>query len=119
MSNPSKPKLLLDENFDTRPYLPILNQSYDVKHVTADLHRSGLSDEEVYELAVKQGRVVVTYNYKDFRPFATKSQHSGVIGVSTNLTRAQVDTKLTALIRKTPTKSLYGAAHYVSRETRS
>ena len=72
-NNPPKPKLLLDENFEPRSYLPKLNQLYDVKHVVDDLHKNGLKDHKVYELAVEQGRLVVTYNYKDFLPFADKS----------------------------------------------
>jgi hypothetical protein len=90
-----------------------------VKHVAEDLHKSGLTDQAVYELAKKQGRLVVTYNHKDFRSFADKSLQSGIIGVSPNLTRMQIDTKLTALLRNTSQKNLYGAFHLVTGETRT
>src|SRR3954447_10447593 len=117
--NQPKPKLLLDENFEPRIHLPKLNQLYDVKHVAEDLHKGGISDSAVYALAVKQGRLVVTYNEKDFRSFAKTSVNSGVIGVSTNLTAAQIDTKLVALLKKSSQKGLYGAYHYISGESRS
>jgi len=117
--NQPKPKLLLDENFEPRIHLPKLNQLYDVKHIAEDLHKGGLPDSEVYALAVQQGRLVVTYNEKDFRSYAETSEKSGVIGVSTNLTAAQIDTKLVALLRKSSQKSLYGTYHYISGESRS
>ncbi|MBA3723698.1 MAG: DUF5615 family PIN-like protein [Candidatus Levybacteria bacterium] len=113
----SKPKLLLDENFEPRIYLPKLNRLYDIKHVAEDLHKGGIEDRKVYEIAVKQERIVVTYNEKDFRSFAHVSEKSGVIGISTNLTPTQIDTKLAALLKKTSSKSLYGAFHYISGET--
>ena len=78
----------------------------------------GLTDPEVYEVAKKLGRLVVTHNDQDFRPYADKSLHSGVIGVSQNLKPPQMDTKLVALLRKTSYKNLYGAFHYISGETR-
>jgi predicted nuclease of predicted toxin-antitoxin system len=112
-----KPKLLLDENFPIRVYFPILNSRYDVKHISEDLHKDGIKDPEVYELAKQQKRLVVTYNNKDFRPFADMSQESGIIGISQNLTFSQIDTKLAALLKKNSSKNLYGAFHYISGET--
>ena len=114
-----KPKLLLDENMPYRRHLPNLNRSFDVKHVSEDFHKAGIPDSEVYELAVKRGRLVVTQNDKDFRPFAAKSLESGIIGVSTNLTPPQIDTKLVALLRKSSQKQLYGAFNYISGESRT
>jgi Domain of unknown function (DUF5615) len=64
---------------------------YEVKHVAEDLHKSGLTDQAVYELAKQQGRLIVTYNHKHFRPFADKSVQSGIIGVSANLSPSQID----------------------------
>jgi predicted nuclease of predicted toxin-antitoxin system len=115
--NLSKPKLLLDENFQPRIRFPKVNELYDVKHVAEDLRKGGLEDQQVYELAVKLGRIVVTYNVKDFLPFAESSEHSGVIGVSANLTPPQIDTKLVALLRKSSPKQLHKAFNYISGET--
>jgi predicted nuclease of predicted toxin-antitoxin system len=115
--NPSKPKLLLDENFEPRKHLPKLNQLYDVKHIVKDLHISGLADPDVYALAAKLNRLVVTYNEKDFLPLARTSQQSGVIAVSANLTPTQIDTKLISLLRRRSLRQLYGAFHYISGES--
>src|SRR5436305_11708813 len=93
-----KHKLLLDENFSSRLKFPRLNGLFDVKHIRDDLHAIGLPDPEVYRLAVKLQRLIVTYNAKDFQDLATRTMKSGVISVSTNLPSHQIDTKLTALL---------------------
>ena len=90
-----------------------------MKHVAEDLHKSGLTDRGVYELAREQGRLVVTYNHKDFRPFADKSVQSGIIGVSANLSPTKIDTKLVSLLRKTPVKGLYDGLTVLTGETRT
>jgi hypothetical protein len=64
-----KHKVLLDEGFPPRIYFPRVNQRFDVKHVKNDLRKIGLPDEEVYELAAMQKRLIVTYNAKDFKRF--------------------------------------------------
>ncbi len=97
--------------------MPKLNQLYDVKHLRDDFRITGITDPPVHALAVKQHRLVITFNAEDFRPLAEKSTESGVIGVSNNLTNEQIDTKLVAFLRKTKPKSLYGAFHYISGES--
>lgn len=103
-----KHKLLLDENFPVRKHFPILNRRFNVKHVGADLNQEGLSDPQVYNLARKEGRLVVTRNIKDFQKLAQNSTESGVIGISPNLTFEQADKKLTALLNRSSKKSLFG-----------
>jgi predicted nuclease of predicted toxin-antitoxin system len=114
----TKPKLLLDENFPPRARLPKLNQRYDVKHIRDDFGFVGLKDPQVYEVAVKEHRLLVTFNPDDFRPLVENREASGVIGVSHNFTNAQIDTKLVALLRKMSRKRLYGQFHYISGESR-
>ncbi len=111
-----KHKLLLDENFPVRKYFPALNRRFNVKHVGADLNLAGLSDPEVYALARKENRLVVTRNIKHFKELAQTSSDTGVIGVSQNLTFAQVDKKLTALLNKSTKKSLFGKLTVISGE---
>ena len=111
-----KHKLLLDENFPTRKDFPTLNRRFDVKHVGADLNQQGLSDPLVYDLARKQGRLVITRNIKDFRELALTSNDTGVIGISPNLTFDQIDKKLTALLNKSTKKSLLGKLTIISGE---
>ena len=77
-----------------RQRFPRLNSRFDVKHIRDDLHFSGISDPEVFRLAKKQKRLIVTLNGDDFRPMAQKSHDSGIISVSDNLRNDQVDSKL-------------------------
>src|SRR5437588_10800656 len=95
-----KHKLLLDENFSSRLKFPRLNGLFDVKHIRDDLNTIGLPDSQVYRLAAKLKRLIVTYNAKDFQTLALRSLDTGVIGISPNLPSHQIDTKLTALLIK-------------------
>ncbi len=112
-----KHKLLLDENFPARQYFSSLNKRFNVKHVGIDLNLAGISDLEVYALARKENRLVVTRNIKDFRELAVMSKDTGVIGISPNMTFDQVDKKLTALLNKSTPKSLLGKLTTISGET--
>jgi hypothetical protein len=92
-----KYKILLDEQISPRQYFPRLNEHFDVKHIKHDLNLAGLSDPEVYELAVKQGRIILTKNVKDFRPLL-REDSPGIIGIPETWSLSRVDTKLTALL---------------------
>jgi predicted nuclease of predicted toxin-antitoxin system len=111
-----KHKILLDENVYSRSKFPILNSLFDVKHITEDYNQAGLKDPQVYKLAVKEGRILVTFNTKDFRELATTSQKIGVIGLSI-MTPNVADKKLTALFRKSTTKFLLGKLTTLTGET--
>ncbi len=112
-----KHKLLLDEGFLYRQRLPILNSRFNVKHITGDLGYTGMADEEIYELGVKQNRLVITFNDKDFRPLAEKTKETGIIGISSNLTADTIDKKLTALLMRASKKALFGKFTYISGES--
>jgi predicted nuclease of predicted toxin-antitoxin system len=101
-----KHKLLLDENMPHRTVFLLLNSQFDVKHVAADLKKGGLDDPSVYQLAVNQKRILVTYNTKHFRPLAGTKDDTGIIGVSANLPTPQVDSKLAALLTKSTPHAL-------------
>jgi hypothetical protein len=62
-------------------------------------------------------RLIVTYNAKDFRELATRSQESGVIAVSANMPFHQVDTKRTALLIRNREKALLGKFTLLTGET--
>lgn len=100
-------RLLLDENLPPRSRFPKLNGRYTILHIAHDLKKSGLSDKEVYKLAVKQKLVIVTFNYRDF-PTKDINRNSGIIGISPNTSIEQIDTKLTALLTKSKKGQLYG-----------
>lgn len=75
-----------------------------------------LPDNKVYKFARETGRIIVTYNIKDFVPLVENDTKTGVIGVSPNLSSDQVDKKLTALLMKATKKSLFGKLTTISGE---
>ena|SRR6266446_2685809 len=103
-----KHKLLLDENMSPRTAFPSLNSIFDVKHVREDLHHTSLPDPEVYQVAVKQQRILLTYNIKHFRQLAGTRSDAGIIGIPPHFTSAQVDTKLTSLLIESTPNALRG-----------
>lgn len=109
-------KLLLDENFPL-PSRPIrLNSHFDLKHVVKDFKKSGAKDEEVFALAARQKRLLVTFNDKHFYKVAKGNKNTGIIGVSTNLSTEQIDKKLASLLVKSGPKALYNNFNYISGE---
>lgn len=112
-----KHKLLLDEDVYLRNRLPILNSRFDVKHIASDLGYIGLTDEKVHALAAELGRIIVTFNRKDFKELASRSTHTGVIGLSANIPIDHIDKKLTALLMRSSKKILYGKLTTLTDET--
>ncbi len=112
-----KHKLLLDEGFYFRQSLLTTNSRFDVKHISGNYKQSALLDSEVYDFAKRKGRLLVTFNIKDFQLLAPTSKSTGVIGVSANLSLDQIDKKLTALLNKSTKKSLLGKLTIVSGES--
>ena len=112
-----KHKLLLDENLSPRTAFPRLNSIFDVKHVRDDLNRGGLPDPHVYQLAVKQQRILLTYNIKHFHQLAGTLKDAGIIGISPHLTSAQIDTKVTALLTRSTPNALAGKFIDLTGET--
>ncbi len=112
-----KHKLLLDEGFPVRSYLPISNSRFDLKHISADFKQKSLSDSEIHKFAANQGRIIVTLNIKDFKPLAPVNKKTGVIGVSATLPFSQVDKKLTALLNKSTRNQLLGKLTVITGES--
>jgi hypothetical protein len=94
-----KHKLLLDEHLPPRQFLPRLNERFDVKHIKHDLRHGGMDDPLIHELAVEQGRIILTRNVKHFRPLL-REDTPGIIGVPEAWPREQLDTKLSSLLMK-------------------
>ena len=109
-------KLLLDENFPQRPKLVRLNSRFDLKHIVKDYKKQGAKDEEIFNIAIKLKRLLVTFNDKHFSKISSENKNTGVIGVSTNLTTEQIDKKLTALLLASGPKELYGKFTYIAGE---
>src|SRR3954471_22490205 len=95
-----KHKILLDEHLLNRRKYPLLNEHFDVKHIAMDLGLAGLEDPPVYDLAVKTDRIIITRNGKHFRPLAGTKDDAGIIAVSGETPASQIDTVLTALLKR-------------------
>ena len=94
-----KHKTLLDEHLLHRRLYPLLNAHFDVKHIRDDLHLGGLPDPEVYQLAVSQGRIILTQNVTDFRVLL-RDDCPGIIGIPEAWSLNRIDSKLTALLMR-------------------
>src|SRR4051794_28105409 len=95
-----KHKLLFDENMTPRRQYPRLNEHFDVKHVSRDYKKSGISDEAVYTMACQEGRIIVTINRDDFERLVGTSDDCGVIAVADGPAAARTDPKLAALLMR-------------------
>lgn len=93
-----KYKLLLDEGLSSPTNYPVLNSYHNVKHIAHDYHRSGISDERVYAIAIRESRLMVVFNKKDFRPLVKENTPS-VISLSPNLTNKETDLKICKALR--------------------
>jgi len=74
----------------------------DIVH-TEELGRKGIGDEEQLLFAAGEGRILVTRNCKDFRPFSTtfaerNLPHAGVLCLSPALERASASAVARLLI---------------------
>ena len=94
-----KHKTLLDEQVSPRQFFPRLNEHFDVKHIKHDLNLASLPDLAIYELALKQGRIILTKNVKDFRPLL-REDSPGIISIPETWATSRVDSKLTALLMR-------------------
>ncbi|MGI8419255.1 MAG: DUF5615 family PIN-like protein [Candidatus Levyibacteriota bacterium] len=103
-----KHKLLLDEGLYKRQSLKRINSRYNIKHISHDFNKGGITDKEVYDVARREKRIIITYNIDDFKKLVQQSSETGVIGVTQNLTPDQLDRKLNALLSRSSEKSLYG-----------
>ncbi|KKW09754.1 MAG: hypothetical protein UY49_C0039G0010 [Microgenomates group bacterium GW2011_GWC1_49_7] len=84
-----KCKLLLDENLPPRKKFVRLNTRFNVRHIVHDYHKSGILDSELFKIAEREQRVILTRNEKDFIGNARKK--SGLIGISPKLSTEDID----------------------------
>jgi predicted nuclease of predicted toxin-antitoxin system len=87
-------RLLIDEDVSKGPQLAaaLRRRGFEVMAVQ-EVGRMGLSDDELLDYAVAEGRAFLTFNIKDFVRYARKwydagREHPGII-VSTHLTGRQ------------------------------
>ena len=117
--HPRKHKLLFDANMSARKYFPKLNKRFDIKHIQMDLNKYGISDPEVYKIAVSLNRVLITQNVKHFRPLAGSLSDCGIIGIDSNLPASQIDKKLIAFFVKHTPQSLAKKFFSITGETKT
>ena len=103
-----KHKLLLDEGLYSRKSLKRINSRYNIRHIKHDLNKGGITDDEIYQIACEQKRIIITYNIDDFKKLAIKSKETGVVGVTQGLTPEQLDIRLNSLLSKSSENSFYG-----------
>jgi hypothetical protein len=84
-SRASRPgvKLLLDEQISGKVAERLRDRGHDVIAATADPSLRGLSDPDLFEVAQRQARALITYNRADFeaivREYAeTNREHHGL-----------------------------------------
>jgi predicted nuclease of predicted toxin-antitoxin system len=53
-------KLLANENFPMKSFHILLEPGYDIKHIGVE--NAGISDEEVMNFSVREGRIIVTFD---------------------------------------------------------
>ena len=110
-----KHKTLLDEQISPRQFFPRLNELFDVKHIKHDLNLAGLPDPEIYELARKQSRIILTKNVKDFRPLLLEDS-PGIISIPESWSLSRIDSKLTALLMRHGPNYFRGHYHPLAAE---
>lgn len=113
-----KYRLLLDEGLSPKERFKVLNSRHNLVHVKHNLRKAGISDSEVWKIAIREKRVVITYNIKDFKSFPMQNKNAGVIGVSNYLSVEQIDKKITSLLSKSKQQDLYGKVIKISKESK-
>lgn len=110
------PKLLLDEHIWEGLTDVLAKHGHDVIHINRTPQR-GINDERVLELAASQGRVVVTFNVKDFMPLigqweAVGREHAGVI-LSKEIGPSELVRRLERLLASVTAADLYNSARWL------
>jgi len=90
--------LLLDAAFARPRTFTKLHKKANVTHVIFDYNLPPqCSDEEIYLLATKENRFVVTINYQDFRRLVKKGK-AGIIAIPSELSNHEIDTLLSVFL---------------------
>ena len=93
--------------FPRREKFPSLNNYHDLKHITHELHKSGIKDEEVISIAKRQQRIIITKNIKHFYE-RCRIRKVDVLGISEIVTPEELDKKIMANLKKRRIKKMTG-----------
>jgi len=96
--HPKKFHLLLDVAFAKSEAFSRLKKKANLAHAVHDL---GLSyraeDKDVYEIAIKSNRFVLTINFKHFKKLVRNGK-PGIIGIESQLSNDEIDRKVTRFL---------------------
>ena len=96
--HPRKFRILLDSAFAKPNSFPKLKRRANIAHAVYDCGLSKQAeDEEIYQIAVRQNRFVLTVNFKDFKKLV-KEGKVGIIGIESQLSNDQVDKLVTSFL---------------------
>ncbi|MEK7464488.1 MAG: DUF5615 family PIN-like protein [Patescibacteria group bacterium] len=99
---------LLDEVMPPRKNLPRLNKrgSCNIRHITHDYKKSGLTDKDVLRWAQKEHRILVTADKFFIKP-KNLQKTIAVIRISGGCKVEEIDRRLVRLIRLNPSPDYY------------
>ncbi|KKU92113.1 MAG: hypothetical protein UY21_C0005G0002 [Microgenomates group bacterium GW2011_GWA1_48_10] len=103
----AKPRFLLDEGLPKKGGFVALNSFCSVKHINHDYHLSGAKDYQVYELALRDRRLLITLNTKDFIPLLDETSPS-IISLTPNISRIKADQKILSLAKRLKQSEFFG-----------
>lgn len=84
-------RLLLDSAFAKPGSFPRLKKKANLTHTVHDFAMSfQAEDEEIYQKAISENRIVLTINFKDFRRLVKKGK-PGILGIESQLTNNDID----------------------------
>lgn len=101
---------MLDAAFARGESFPRLNKKANLAHIVFDYGLSPqCSDEEIYQKATLENRLVLTINFKDFRKLV-KNNKSGVVAIPSELSNENIDSLLSEFVSGKNPQDYYGKA---------
>ncbi len=103
-------RFLLDSAFAQPPAFPKLRKKANLAHAVYDLNLSTQAeDEEIYQKATEENRLVLTINFKDFKKLIKKNR-TGIFGIESQLSNEKIDSKVTNFISGKNPDEFWGKA---------
>lgn len=107
-------RILLDSAFAKIELFPNLKKKSNLAHA---VHNLGLSsqaeDEEIYQKATSEKRIVLTINFKDFKKLV-KVGKSGIFGIESQMTNQEIDKRVCGFISGKDPEDFIGKATKIS-----
>lgn len=106
--------MLLDAAFARPRTFTRLYKKANVTHVVFDYNLPPqCSDQEIYQLAAREDRFVVTINYQDFKKLVKRGK-SGIIAIPSELSNEEMDEILSQFLSMKNPDDYVGSATKVS-----